>query len=285
MKALQFFLCALPAVTALLECHSEPVLPLPRNLGQSATFKAALDGLANKLDAAVRGEIKAGWDINNISLSIGIVGLDQDEPGLPVWEYHHLAKGNVNGTKNLDRHSQYLIGSVSKVITDAMLLRSGVDLDRPITDFLPELRSVNNMNGSSLIRIRWEDITLRALAGQMAGIPTNCEFFLGGQVCCWMYLTNCCRWIFGLFTLLSTPFFLTSISIVTRSPDTILPRLVLTQTQEYHYIKFFFEYLGFPRLNDTAFPSCGVIGLNPGCTQQRNLFSPPQVLSLSSSPN
>lgn len=169
MKALRLLTLTLPAVTAL-ECHSEPILPPPRSLGQSKTFKTALDGLADKLNAAVHGKIVAGWDINNISMSIGIVGLDQDEPGVPVWEYHHLAKGNVNGTKKLDRHSQYLIGSVSKVITDAMLLRSGVDLDRPIIDFLPELR-----NGSSLIQ--WEDITLRALAGQVAGIPANCEFF------------------------------------------------------------------------------------------------------------
>jgi CubicO group peptidase (beta-lactamase class C family) len=161
---------ALLQATALaLECHPQgPILPRPRNLARSASFQAALVNLTRTLDAAVTGEIRAGWAISNVSLSIGLVSLDQNDASMPAWEYHHLASGNVNGTKVLDRHSQYLIGSISKVVSDAVLLRSGVTIDDPITKHIPSLD-----NASSLIS--WDNITLRALASQLSGIPPNCE--------------------------------------------------------------------------------------------------------------
>ena len=160
-------LLAFTQAAAALECHSEPILPPPRNLAESETFQNALSDLTQKLNAAVEGEILAGWDTNNISMSIGVVSFDQDDARIPIWEYHHLAPGNINGTKKVDRNSQYLIGSVSKVITDALVLKSGVDIDEPIINFIPELA------GESAIQ--WRNISLRDLAGQLAGIPTNCK--------------------------------------------------------------------------------------------------------------
>ncbi|KAK3349631.1 beta-lactamase/transpeptidase-like protein [Lasiosphaeria hispida] len=211
---IKFFklLALVPAATAVaLECHPEgPILPRPHNLTQAKTFQAALSNLTDSLDAAFTSKIRGGWDIRNVSLSIGLVGLEQTEPTIPLWEYHHLASGNVNGTKTLDRHSQYLIGSVSKVISDAILLRSGVDLDDPITKYLLSLA-----NESSLVS--WENITLRQLSSQLAGIPPNYGF------------------------------------------------------SEYYYIKDYFEALGFPHLNDSAYQECGIIGLNGACTEQQLL--------------
>jgi CubicO group peptidase (beta-lactamase class C family) len=163
-------LAASHATATTLECQQHgPILPRPLDLNHSKTFRRALDNLTNVLDAAVAGRIKAGWDTRNTSISVGLVSLDQAKPSVPLWEFHHLAKGNVNGTKRLDRNSQYLIGSVSKVISDAILLRSGIDIDEPVTKFLPSLN-----NASSLIS--WNNITLRALASQLAGIPPNCMY-------------------------------------------------------------------------------------------------------------
>lgn len=99
---------------------------------------------------------------------MALVGLDQTDPSTPFWEYHHLASGNVNGTTSLDKHSQYLIGSVSKVITDAILLKSGVNMDDLVTKHLPALSDANSL-------IDWNSISLRALGGHLAGIPPNCE--------------------------------------------------------------------------------------------------------------
>lgn len=41
---------------------------------------------------------------------------------------------------------------------------------------------------------------------------------------------------------------------------------------EYYYLKGYFESLGFPRINDSAFGPCGVIGLNGGCSKERTFY-------------
>ena len=48
-------------------------------------------------------------------------------------------------------------------------MRSGIDFDDPVTKYLPSLA-----NKTSLIP--WENITLGAIAGQVAGLVPNCRF-------------------------------------------------------------------------------------------------------------
>lgn len=151
-----------------LDCRPPgPIVPKSRSLHTQDLFTKATSRLTNVLEQALNGSIEAGWPTENTSFSIGLITWDQPNAAVPAWEYHHLAPSNVNGTKNLTRNSQYLIGSISKVFTDYILLRSGLELDSPIVDYLPALR-----NGSSLIS--WDNITLRQLASQVAGIPPNC---------------------------------------------------------------------------------------------------------------
>ncbi|KAF7539734.1 hypothetical protein G7Z17_g12362 [Cylindrodendrum hubeiense] len=121
------------------------------------------------LDAAVSGSIEAGWAVENSSFSLAVISYDQEDPGVPVWEYHHLSSENTRGTEHLDRDSQYLIGSISKVITVYILLKSGIDLDAPVAGLLPPLRNPDST-------IPWQNITLRMLASHLGGIPVN--FFL-----------------------------------------------------------------------------------------------------------
>ncbi|KND90810.1 hypothetical protein TOPH_04614 [Tolypocladium ophioglossoides CBS 100239] len=154
---------------ATLICRPEgPVLPKPA-LQDTPAIKDAAASLTKTLDAAVSGAIKAGWPVENVSFSLAVISKDQKDPGVPLWEYHHLATNNVIGTKKLDRDSQYLIGSVSKVISDYILLKSGVDINTPVTKYLSELKD-------SPSRIRWEDVTLKMLASQLSGAPTNYGF-------------------------------------------------------------------------------------------------------------
>lgn len=161
---------AAPA-SATLNCRPEgPVLPKP-NLSNSPILKAAGANLTKTLDDAVKGVIKAGWPVENVSFSLAVVSTDQKSPGVPIWEYHHLAEKNELGTKNVTRDSQYLIGSVSKVISDYILLKSGVNIDRPVTDFIPKLKS-------SKSKVHWKDVTLRMLGSQLSGAPTNGEYSL-----------------------------------------------------------------------------------------------------------
>lgn len=217
-------------VAGAFECHPQgPILPRPSHLAQSEIFQDAVKNLTESLEAAVTGKIKAGWDTRNVSLSIGIITRDQPDRRSPLWEYHHLASGNVNGTGSIDKNSQYLIGSISKVISDTMLLRSGVDIDDPITKYIPTLNTSSSL-------IDWNAITLRALASQLSGIPPNCRLSRIGEL----------------------SYRLTSV------PDGF---------SEYYYLKDYFEYLGYPHLNDSAFGSCGVTGLNAGCSKDGTWLS------------
>ncbi|KAK4153517.1 beta-lactamase/transpeptidase-like protein [Chaetomidium leptoderma] len=212
MVKLVHLLLGLPVgALAQPECRPEgPVFPRPRNLNKSKPFRSALDKLTTTLDGAFNGKIRTSMDGRNVSVSVAIVGLDQKDASTPLWEYHHLGSGNVNGTKKLDRHSQYLIGSVSKVLSDAIFIRSGLNMDDAVTKYLPSLD-----NKTSLID--WENISLRALGGQLSGIPPNYGF------------------------------------------------------SEYHYLNTLFEALGFPHLDDSSYPPCGVTGLSAGCTKAQNL--------------
>ena len=170
-------LLALVSATALsaaqsVESECSPrriVFPRP-NLTKSEAFLKATAQLSKVLDNAVNGSIVAGWDVPNTSFSVAVVSPDQAVARVPAWEYHHRGSNSSNGTLTVDRDSQYHIGSISKVLTTAVFLRSGLSLDDPVTKYLPALR-----NKSSLIS--WENITPRALASHMAGIPPNCPYF------------------------------------------------------------------------------------------------------------
>ncbi|KFY59086.1 hypothetical protein V496_05817 [Pseudogymnoascus sp. VKM F-4515 (FW-2607)] len=139
-----------------------PLLPRPRTLATQAAFKAAGTKFSHILDSVVKGEIEAGFPIENTSFSISITSLD-DKHGKPAWQYHHRGANNVKGAKKVDGDTQYLIGSVTKVFTDLLLLKSGLNLDDPITKYLPELASNNSL-------VSWKDISLRALGAHLGGI-------------------------------------------------------------------------------------------------------------------
>ncbi|KAJ4150917.1 hypothetical protein LMH87_011644 [Akanthomyces muscarius] len=192
-------------LVAALDCRPEgPVLPKPAQLGDAATFRRAAVDLAHTFDALASGKIAVPWPAENVSFSVAVVSADQGEDE-PLWQYHHRAAANVDGTDTVDADSQYLIGSVSKMVTDYILLAAGMDLDVPVKTYLPRL------NGSA----EWDGITLRMLASQMAGVPTNYGF------------------------------------------------------SEYYFLKDVYLALGFPPINESDYPPCGVIGFNDGCTAQQ----------------
>ncbi|KAF5645138.1 beta-lactamase 3 [Fusarium sp. NRRL 52700] len=195
---------------AELKCRPEgPVLPRPTVLTKSPIFQAVAANLTETLNAALSGSITAKWPTNNVSFSLAVVSADQDDPGVPVWEYHHLAPANTKGTKKLDRDSQYLIGSITKVFTDYLLSKSGMDLDAPVTKYLPGL------DGKS--KIQWRDVTLRMLGSYLGGTPANYGF------------------------------------------------------SDFYLLKEVFLAYGFPPIDNSDYPSCGVAGLNKGCAGQEIL--------------
>lgn len=145
-----------------------PLLPRPKALAGHTAFTTAGTSFSHILDSVVKGEIDGGFPIDNTSFSIAVVSIG-DEHDKPTWEYHHRGANNVNGTKKADGDTQYLIGSISKVFTDLLLLKSGLNLDDPITKYLPEL-----INHDS--QVHWEDISLRALGAHLGGIQGFCMY-------------------------------------------------------------------------------------------------------------
>lgn len=161
-----------------LSCRPQgPIVPPPRDLNSSPTFRRATDQLAQAFNRAVNGSIHAGWAVENGSFSVALVSVGQRDPKVPLWEYHHLASNNVRGTRRLGRDSQYLIGSISKVMTDAVAIRSGVRMDDAVTKYLPGLSS------SPSSPVSWDNITLRHLASQLSGLPPNCKRLDSDSVC------------------------------------------------------------------------------------------------------
>ena len=235
------FSTLLPALgLASFDCRPPgPILPRPTSLSSHPTFAAATSDLERVLQQATSGDINAGWAVENTSFSIGLVSLGQENKGVPVWEYHHLASNTVDGTKEASRDSQYLIGSISKVISDYMLLMSGLSLDDPVTKHIPALRN----NGS---RVEWDVITLRHLASGLAGVPQYCEF---------------------------SPKPLASCDIVEERRRHALTRGCLDGFFEIYTLKEYYESLGFPHLEDSDYEVCGVVGLNAPCTDQGMLTS------------
>jgi CubicO group peptidase (beta-lactamase class C family) len=144
-------------------------------------ISAATKSLTETLDKAVAGQIIIPWDITNISFSIAVVAENSK-----IFEYHYLAKGNVQGAKRINGDSQYLIGSISKVITDLLALKTGVKLQDPITKYLPELKGPSTP-------IKWDQVTLESLGNHMSGMPQTCELFHYSR----FRLTSVNRWLPG----------------------------------------------------------------------------------------
>lgn len=69
----------------------------------------------------------------------------------------------------LNDDTLYRIGSVSKLLSVyAILVKAGMEIfDHPVTRYLPEL--AGNAGSDPLERISWEEVTVGALASQLAG--------------------------------------------------------------------------------------------------------------------
>lgn len=177
------------------------LLPKPTRLASSSPVAKAglkLDGL---FDNIANGSILVGFDARNISFTIGMVSLSDP---LPLWEYHHLAPANIDGTKTPDGDSEWMIGSISKVFTDLILLRLGLDVNDPVHKYLPQLKGGDSETD-------WDSITLASLANHMSGIRMNYGY------------------------------------------------------PEIYDLVPSFEALGFPPLEPSDFPTCGIAGLNKAC--------------------
>lgn len=82
--------------------------------------------------------------------ALGLV--DPEYEACSIWEYHHCARNDTQGPV-VTGDTQYLIGSVSKVFSALVLLKTGVDTQSRVTDFFPEPTMVQlSMNSTFFSR-------------------------------------------------------------------------------------------------------------------------------------
>jgi CubicO group peptidase (beta-lactamase class C family) len=128
-----------------------------------ATLCVAADRYANT--AAVAGaEAKAALEAGASSVTVAVIA-----DGKIVYANAFGMIGNDKSTP-ADVNTQFNIGSISKLFTAIAILQlrdQGIlDLDKPVTDYLPDFRMKDN---------RYKQITIRTLLNHSAGFPGTNE--------------------------------------------------------------------------------------------------------------
>ena len=142
-----------------------PVYPPATNvLTESASIPQAIRTLNDTLNAAIQdGTLTA----TNVSFQINIFSADES-----LFDFSYTSPTIQNATTSgpLDANTVFRTGSIGKFLTVYTLLAAtGVDhLNDPVTKWIPELATAPFENDVS--SVRWEDVTIKALASHMAGI-------------------------------------------------------------------------------------------------------------------
>lgn len=159
-----------------------PVFEPPTNLSDASIFQNTLIKLKATLDNATKTGMTAYglWPANNNSFSVGV--FDISSPSIFSYQYSSpVLQESKQGVQHVTEESIYRVGSVSKLITIYLfLIEVGPTYwNHPVTDFVPELEAAArkcSALANPIDCVDWADVTLGALASQMAGIARDCEF-------------------------------------------------------------------------------------------------------------
>jgi CubicO group peptidase (beta-lactamase class C family) len=149
-----------------------PTFPTPQQPSTSTSVQAAIQNLTSTFS-----EIDTYYGANN-SYSIQVFS----SSGI-LFEHYHTAPSlpslNSSGVKQVDAHTVYRIGSLTKIFTMyASLLEAGYQyFSHPITDFVPELAALATWwPGNAITNVAWGDVTIGDLASHLAGIASDCKY-------------------------------------------------------------------------------------------------------------
>ncbi|KAJ3469475.1 hypothetical protein MRS44_003540 [Fusarium solani] len=143
-----------------------PIYPAPTNVLKSTIVTKAIDNLKESLDAAlINGTLGAA----NASFHLEVFSTDQ-----LLLNYSYAApqiKDSLTAGV-LNRDTIFRIGSVSKLVAVYTLLAAtGMEyINDPVTKWVPELAAAPAPDDSAVDAVRWQDITIGALAGHQAGL-------------------------------------------------------------------------------------------------------------------
>ena len=158
-----------------------PDYPTPTNLSHSVAINTATQNFRASLQAALTNATAYGQlDPVSTSFSIDVYSLTQETP---LFTSHYSAPAlskPAAGVATVDSNTIYRIGSTSKLWTVYLYLIEAGDLsfNDPITKYIPELAAYANANTVALNEddvdiTNWNDVTVGALASQLAGIARD----------------------------------------------------------------------------------------------------------------
>lgn len=148
-----------------------PVFPAPVNVLQESTVvPEALRTFQHALEKAIDEDTEL-WS-NSTSFYLSVFSRDSQ---LINYAYEAPNIGDALTSGTLDKDTLFRIASVSKLVTIyAALVEVGLErMNDPITKWVPELSLVPNRNSDTIVQVKWEEITLGALASHMAGITRD----------------------------------------------------------------------------------------------------------------
>lgn len=135
------------------------------NPADSHAIGNATELFSDKIDALFESQALNSTDL------VFAVDVFSAATNTSIFQYHHVGEGqDVTLTAGrLDDQTISRTGSVTKLFTVyALLAKAGIDIfSHPVTEYIPEL--VSNTSDSHTEHIRWEDITVGALASHQAG--------------------------------------------------------------------------------------------------------------------
>jgi hypothetical protein len=145
-----------------------PVLPAPKAPSNSLYVQAAVAVLKEAL-------FNGTAPLNGSSVSVGIQSIHEADP---LFEFHYTPpKFGANGVKKVDSDTVYRLASTSKMFAVLAILQiEGMDLNDPITKYLPELQDLGKQarKQNNLWTVNWDDVTLGALSSHL-GAPADCK--------------------------------------------------------------------------------------------------------------
>lgn len=121
--------------------------------------------------------LTAGFEGTAVSLTIKSI----HEDGLLLDLHHTPPKADNRSVSEVDSRTLYRVASISKLFPVLAALQvAGINMDDPVTKYLPELRNLADQQESvnELTTIAWDDITVGGLASHMGGFATDRKWAL-----------------------------------------------------------------------------------------------------------